>query len=145
MIRSEIVTVIDRPAGEVFAFVADFENLPHYDRWVESCQKTSGGPIGAGSTWTHRRIQGRRRFDAPIQLAEYAPPGHFVTVSGTRGFDVRSTMTFQPLDAQRTQITEVLEMRLSGLPRLLEPVIRRQLPGQGQQVHNRLKKVLEQG
>ena len=144
MIRTEIVTVIDRPAEEVFAFAADFRNLPRYDRWVESCEQTSDGPIGAGSTWTHRRVQGRRHFDAPIRMTDYAPPKQFVMVSGTRGFDVRSTMTFQPLDDHRTQVTEVLEMRLSGLPRLVEPLIRRQVPGQGRQVHERLKEVLEQ-
>ena len=35
--------------------------------------------------------------------------------------------------------------RLSGLPRLFEPVIRRQVPRRGQQVHQRLKEILEQG
>jgi hypothetical protein len=38
---------------------------------------------------------------------------------------------------------EVLEMRLSGFVRLFEPMIRRQLPKQSAEVHQRLKEVLE--
>lgn len=143
MIRTEIVTDIDRPVEEVFAFAADFSNLPRYDRWVESVMKTSDGEVGLGSTWTHRRVQGRRRFDASIRLAEFAPSERFSMVSGAKGFDVRSTMTFLPLDGGRTRVTEVLEIRLNGPVRLFEPLIRRQVPAQATEVHERLKGVLE--
>jgi uncharacterized membrane protein len=68
VIEAELATVIERPVHDVFAYVVDFTNLPAYDRWVESVSRTSDGPIGVGSTWTHRRVQGRRRFDAPIEL-----------------------------------------------------------------------------
>lgn len=139
-----MVTVINRPIEEVFDFVADFCTLPRYDRWVESARRTDDGPIGTGSKWTHRRIQGRRRFDAPIELVEFASPRRFVMASGSRGFDVRSTMTFEQVEPDETKVTEVLEMRLSGLPRLFERMIRRQVPGQAEEVHRRLKAILEE-
>ena len=94
VIRTEIATVVNRPRNEVFSYVVDFSNLPQYDRYVETAEKTSEGPIAKGSTWTHRRVQGRRRFDAPIRLAEYEQDRRFVMVSGSNGFDVRSTMRF---------------------------------------------------
>jgi uncharacterized membrane protein len=142
MIRAEVSTVVGRPLSETFAYVADFTNLPEYDDWVKSAERTSEGPIGVGSTWTHRRVQGRRAFDAPIELLEYEPDRRFVMKSGSRGFDVRSTMTFADHDGS-TEITEVFEMRLSGLVRLFEPVIRRQAPAQGREVHRKLKERLE--
>ena len=145
MIRTEVVTVIDRPVDEVFAFVADFTTLPQYDRWVESVERVDDGPIGVGSAWTHRRTQGRRRIDAPIELVEYRSPRSFAMVSGSPGFEVRSSMTFEAIDPATTKVTELLEMRLSGLPRLFEPMIRRQVPGQGEEVHRQLKRVLEAG
>jgi hypothetical protein len=60
-----------------------------------------------------------------------------------KGFDVRSTMTFEPDGEAATRATEVLEMRLSGFVRLFEPMIRRQVPGQAEEIQARLKEVLE--
>jgi hypothetical protein len=42
-----------------------------------------------------------------------------------------------------TEVVEVLEMRLRGLVRLFEPIIRRQVPKQGVEVHRRFKQILE--
>jgi hypothetical protein len=42
-----------------------------------------------------------------------------------------------------TKVSEILEMRLSGMLRLLEPMIRRRVPKQLAEVHERLKHVLE--
>jgi uncharacterized membrane protein len=143
MIHMEMTTIIERPLTDVFAFVADFATLPRYDRWVESVEKTSSGPIGVDTTWTHQRVQGRRRITAPIRLVEYQPSERLAMVSGSAGFDVRSMMVFRSLGDARTEFTETLEMRLSGFPRLLEPFIRRQVGPQSQEVHVRLKQILE--
>jgi uncharacterized membrane protein len=143
VIREKLATEVDRPVREVFAYAVDFLNLPKYDRWVESVEQTSKGPIGVGSTWKHVRVQGRRRIEAPIELVEYEPDRRFTMVSGSDGFDVQSTMTFEPKGENATIVTEVLEMRLSGFVRLFEPMIRRQVPKQGAEVHHRLKEVLE--
>jgi uncharacterized membrane protein len=36
MIRAQVKTVVNRPVGQVFAYLADFCHLPHHDRWVRS-------------------------------------------------------------------------------------------------------------
>ena len=143
MIRSEITTVVKRPPQVVFDYVADFENLPAYDRWVISAKKTSNGPIGLGSTWTHERTQGPQKIVAPIKLVEYEPHRKFVMESGSSGFEVRSTMTFEPDGEGATRVVEVLEMKTRGLTRLFEPMIRRQVPKQGAEVHQGMKRVIE--
>ena len=143
MIRTEIRTVVSRPLEEVFAYVADFSKLPQYDRWVTSIEKTSPGPVGVGSTWRHRRVQGRRSIDAPIKMIEYERNRRLAIVSGSKGFAVRSTQTFAAHGDESTEVVEVLEMRLSGMVRLFEPIIRRQVPKQGAEVHRRLKEILE--
>ena len=143
MIRSEYTTDIDRPVREVFSFLVDFTTLPRYDRYVQSAERTSSGQIGVGSTWTHTRVQGRRHIVAPITLLEYEADRRFVMQSGSQGFDVRSTVAVEPLGGDGTRIVEVLEMRLSGFVRLFEPMIARQVPKQGREVHEALKRVLE--
>jgi uncharacterized membrane protein len=143
VIRAELETVVNRSVRDVFAYTADFSHLPEYDRWVETVERTSEGPIGVGSTWKHRRVQGRRRFEAPIELVAYEPDRRLVMVSGSRGFDVRSTITFEAQGDEATKMAELLEMRLSGFVRLFEPMIRRQVPKQGAEVHQRLRQTLE--
>jgi hypothetical protein len=76
-------------------------------------------------------------------MVEFARPRRFVMDSGSKGFQVRSTMTFESLDEHRTRIVEALEMKTSGFTRLMEPLIARQVPKQGRAVHERLKQVLE--
>jgi hypothetical protein len=127
----------------VFNFVVDFETLPKYDRYVLTAEKTSTGPIAVGSTWTHTRKQGPQKIVAPIKLTEFDPPRRFVMESGSGGFEVRSTMTFEPTGNGTTKVTEVLEMRTKGLTRLLEPMIARQVPKQGVEVHERLREIAE--
>jgi hypothetical protein len=65
--------------------------------------------------------------------------------SGSKGFDVRSTMTFAPHETSGTLVVERLVMQLSGFVRLFEPMIRRQVPKQSAEIHHRLKEVLEAG
>jgi uncharacterized membrane protein len=143
VISTEIRTMVSRPLAEVFAYVADFSNLPLYDPYVMSIEKTSPGPVRVGSTWLHRRAQGRRSIDAPIQMTEYEPNRRLSIASGSKGIDVRSTQTFTSLGDGSTEVAEVLEMRLSGVVRLFEPIIRRQVPRQAAEVHRRLKELLE--
>lgn len=145
MIRTEITTVVSRPLAEVFAYVADFGTLPLYDPYVTSIERTSPGPVGVGSTWRHRRVQGRRSIDAPIEMVEYEPNRRLAIASGSKGFDVRSTQTFAACGEGPTQVAEALEMRPSGVVRLMEPIIGRQVPKQAAEVHRRLKEVLERG
>jgi hypothetical protein len=57
---------------------------------------------------------------------------------------VRSRQTFIAVGDGATEIVEALEMRLSGIMRLFEPLIRLQVPKQLAEVHERLKDVLEQ-
>ena len=143
MIRFENSVTVDRDPTIVFNFVVNFETLPKYDRYVISAQKTSTGPIRVGSTWTHIRTQGPQKIVAPITLTEFDPPRRFVMESGSGGFEVRSTMTFEPSGDGVTKVTEVLEMKTKGLTRLFEPMIKRQVPKQGSEVHDRLKEVIE--
>lgn len=144
MIRAEIATIINRPPEDVFAYAADFGNLPAYDPSVVSARRLSEGPIGVGTTWTHERTLGPQRVVAPIKMVEYEPPRRFVIEGGSAGFEARSTVTLEPVGDTSTHLVEVLEMKAKGMARLLEPMIGRQVPQQAAEVQERMKHVLEQ-
>ncbi len=142
MIRSELVTTVNRPIEVVFDYLADFSTLPAYEPAVESVQRTSDGPIAVGSTWTHTRRMGRRRVVAPIVLVEYERPSVLAIASDSGPIKVRARQVFETV-GDGTVVTETLEMKVSGPARLFEPLIRRQAEQSGQDAHAGFKTILE--
>ena len=55
MIAFETSTRISRPIEEVFAYVSDPRNFPHWNSAVRSVRKTSAGERGTGSTYLMER------------------------------------------------------------------------------------------
>ena len=51
----ENTVTIQRPAGEVFAFLADFENIPRWNYAIEETSKASAGPTGVGTRYRQTR------------------------------------------------------------------------------------------
>src|SRR5215208_7926376 len=51
----ESTVIIERPVEEVFGFVLDLTNIPATDPSVKSVEKTSEGPIAAGTTFLMRQ------------------------------------------------------------------------------------------
>ncbi len=46
---------IDRPPAEVFAFLAQFENVPRWNYAISETRKISRGPVGVGSRYVQAR------------------------------------------------------------------------------------------
>ena len=51
----ENTVMIQRPAEEVFAFLADFENIPRWNYAIEETKKASAGPVGVGTRYRQTR------------------------------------------------------------------------------------------
>lgn len=81
----ENVVVIERPRDEVFAFLADFENVPRWNPAIEVTWKTSPSSVGVGSTYRQVRVAPKRSeesfevtgFDPPRRLLIEGQIGHF--------------------------------------------------------------------
>ena len=59
----ENTVTIQRPAEEVFAFLADFENTPMWNYAIEETSKTSPGPVGVGTRYRQTRSVPSRSVD----------------------------------------------------------------------------------
>lgn len=55
MIAFETSTRINRPIEEVFSYVSDPLNLPHWNSAVQAVRKTSAGKNGVASTYLMER------------------------------------------------------------------------------------------
>ncbi len=51
----ENTVTIQRPAEEVFAFLADFENIPKWNYAIEETHKASAGPVGVSTRYRQTR------------------------------------------------------------------------------------------
>ena len=55
--------MIERPAAEVFQFVANFENMPKWNYFVTDVKKISSGPIVEGTTYHQVRKTDEQRYE----------------------------------------------------------------------------------
>src|SRR5688500_16651015 len=100
---------IERPAGDVFAFVSDPTNNPRWQRGQRSCRATSDPPLRVGSTYSqHARFLGRDLVNA-FEVVEL-DPGRRIRWTSTAGtFPLTITRTVEPLVAGRARFTETVD------------------------------------
>jgi Polyketide cyclase / dehydrase and lipid transport len=63
---------IQRPAAEVFAFLADFENIPKWNYAIEETHKSSAGPVGVGTRYRQTRSVPSRSVEG-FEVTVYEP------------------------------------------------------------------------
>lgn len=84
---------IDRSIEEVFAYLADFTNIPRWNYYVERVRQIIPGPVTVGTTYDQTRRTDRQRFavtvyHAPTILAVTTLPGERPAFH--RHFELRS-------------------------------------------------------
>jgi uncharacterized membrane protein len=144
MIETSTSIEIDRPAGDVFAFVSEFPNNPRWQRGQRECRWTSPPPLGVGSTYEqHARFLGRDLVNA-FRVIELDPGARvrFTSTAGT--FPLTITRTVEPLGESRARFTEHVAGDPRGVYRIAEPVLRRLVKRTIKRDFPRLKALLEQ-
>lgn len=144
MIEVSTSIEIDRPAPDVFAFVADFPNNPKWQRGQESCEWTSEPPLRVGSTYEQRaRFLGKEMRNS-FEVIELEPDRH-VTFTSTAGtFPLTVTRTVEPLGTTRSRCTENVRGDPKGFFRIAEPLLRQMVKRSIKRDFPRLKALLEQ-
>ena len=109
------VNVIDveRPIEEVYAYLADFENVPSWNYAIEVTEKTSDGPVGVGTTYRQVRTL-PSMSEETFELTAYEPH-RSLGLSGTLGpFSAELEYHLEPLD-RGTRLTNEVELRPRGI------------------------------
>lgn len=123
-IRKEIE--VARPLEDVFDYVADPRHELQWHPRVRSMEKTSDGPIGAGTTFLGD-YKGSGTMD--FSLVEYDRPRHLRFLGENGRVSIDASIDFRAVDG-RTRGAFDLSMRPRGAFRLvlplLAPMIRRQ-------------------
>ncbi|MEL6981488.1 MAG: SRPBCC family protein [Actinomycetota bacterium] len=136
---------IDRPAGEVFDYLADMANNPQWQQGQQECRWTSEPPLGLGSTYDQEARFLGRSIVSSFEVVEFEPGRRIriVSTAGTMPIDV--TRTVEPIGPDRCRVSA----RVAGDPplllRLLGPLLDRLVERSVTGDYRRLKERLEQG
>jgi hypothetical protein len=137
--QGELRVEVTRPVAEVFDFLADIRNELAWNPRVIQLEKTSSGPIAAGTTF-HGRYTGLGSLET--ELTDYEWPGRLgFRSSGPR---MRLAGTFTLTATQHgTSVVLVADLRPRGIFKLLEPLMAPMLKQQNAAAAARLKQALE--
>ena len=138
----EIVTVINRPAEDVFAALNDFDRAPMWNPGLAEVRRTSDGPLGVGSTVVYTGRFLGRSYESPSEYVAYVADETFTSRSTSGPFHLEVTSTVAPLDGG-TQLTSHYRGESRGFFKLAEPVVVRLTRKHFETAAENLKALLE--
>jgi uncharacterized protein YndB with AHSA1/START domain len=142
VIAFETEVGIDRPVEEVFAFVSDPLNIPHWNSAVEAVGKTSAGENGRASTYSMERKLPTGRAVNELEVVASEPPRTFAirTTAGLTPFLYRYQLSE---DNGETVVKLEAEVELPGAAAFLPQVARRLVKKGADDNFATLKQILE--
>ena len=117
----ENTVTIQRPAEEVFAFLADFENIPKWNYAIDETHKISAGPVGVGTRYRQTRsVPGRSVEGFEVTVFE---PARRLAMHGQIG-PFRATISYElEAGAGGTRLVNNVELDASqAMLRLAAPL-----------------------
>jgi len=136
--------IVDRPAGELYAFWRKLENLPRFMKNLESVTETGGNR----SHWVGKTpFGGTAEWDAELTAEE---PGRRLAWRSLPGSSVQTSgeVRFETATGNRgTQVFVTMEAGLPGnlLGRLVEPIVHQGTERQVREDLRRFKELMEAG
>jgi uncharacterized membrane protein len=135
---------IDRPAGEVFAFLDDVTNNTRWLKGMQSCTWTTDPPVRVGSRYEQvARFLGKEiRTSFEVTTHE---PGRVVTIESREGssFPLTVTREVERIDDDRSRVIETVHSDPSGFYKVAQPLLRAMVARNIARDYRTLKALLE--
>lgn len=117
MVTFESTVVIDRPAHEVFAYLADLEHVPEWNYAIEGTRKLDPGPVAVGTRYVQRRAL-PRRGEETLRVTVLEPDRRLAIAGSLGPFDAELDYRLTGAAGQTRVINEV-RLRPRGIAGLL--------------------------
>jgi hypothetical protein len=114
------VTIM-RSISDVFAFLAEFENIPAWNYAVEQTTKTSAGPVAVGTTYRQTRSV-PSRSEETFEVTLFEPTSRLGIEGRIGGFPSRLRYLLEPV-AGGTRLANSVDLELGPVLRLGGPVV----------------------
>jgi uncharacterized protein YndB with AHSA1/START domain len=140
--RSDSI-IINRPVEAVFAYVTDVTNDPSWHTDVLEAHKTTDGPIGTGTVWHARFKPSMGISEGDMEVVTFEPNRVQVKRGDIGPMHPTLAYLLEPSNGG-TKFTRHVQIRVSGIMKLMQPMIGMMLPKQNKGFLANLKRVLEQ-
>ena len=139
--------VVERPIEDVWAFVANIENMDQWVVGVTEPRLSNGRAIGLGTTYTSKYTYGGKTHNVDYEVTAYEPHRHFATRSTEGPFPFEGELDLERV-GQDTKVTNTIDAGSDGLFTtitftLLGPLVRTMMRRQLHKELVALKSVLE--
>lgn len=137
MLKHMASITIDRPADQVFAFIADLENLPKWQSGVTESKVLSTGTIRVGTQFREAVKVVGRSAEILCEIIEYVPGNRISFKAASPAIQYEGRYSFEPIRTG-TRLTFSGWTRLGGFWRLVEPFfggeVKKELEGEMQRI-----------
>ena len=115
--------VIHRPVEEVFDFVADERNEPHYNPRMLRAEKITDGPVGPGTRFLAELETMGHTMPMTVEFTNYDRPRRVTSCTRSSMMTTVGTLTFVPI-ADGTRMRWSWDVRPRGIRRVRRPACR---------------------
>lgn len=123
MVNVNVSTVINRPAADVFAFVANFENHPKWETDFQEVKQLTSTSGGIGTTYQCLLKFPGQTATSKFEITEYVLNHKIAYVGEPAGpATPKGSFLFEPVEGG-TKITSLPSPEFRGFFRLLEPMM----------------------
>jgi carbon monoxide dehydrogenase subunit G len=107
----------------IFAFLAEVENLPHWQPGVTAARRLTEGPMRVGSVArvTTRAIG--QTIEADVKVIELEAPRHLAFETEVSNVRVVASVDVSSIGPDRSQVVVTLTVDASGFMKFAEPMI----------------------
>ena len=143
MIDVTVSTKVNRPRGEVFAFVAEMENESQWHTDVLKAERLTEGEVGQGTSYKVQfRPQPMSPSEGTVEIVEFEPGRRIVSQSDMGNMKPRLTHIFEEASGG-TQVTRHIQIETSGLMTLMSPMMKMMVRRRNGEFIENLKRTLE--
>jgi carbon monoxide dehydrogenase subunit G len=114
---------VARPPRDVFAFVADLNNIPKWQAEVVTSKVVTPGPTKAGTRFTEDVKMGPMRVTAMCEVTEFAADKMMAFKAESSAISYQGRVVVEP-SGTGTDLTISGTANLKGLWKLMQPMMR---------------------
>ncbi|HEX6513933.1 MAG TPA: SRPBCC family protein [Nocardioidaceae bacterium] len=134
---------IQRPAGEVFDFVADQTNAPQWQRGLSAVRRVTTDPVGVGTEHVFERRFAGMKVESRNRYTRYEP-GRLVSFEIPSGkMTGEASYLVEPTGTDCCRLVSEMHFDVSGPAALATPLLAHLLERDGKKNVTALKELLE--
>lgn len=145
MIVYQSIRQVNRSAEVTFDVIGThvYDNHPRWESEVLEIQRITPDPVGVGSRAVMVRRDFGRRTEVEYEVTEFEPGRRIAFHHPAAALDFNISFDVGPIDSGSCTVQVDVRAQPQGWTRILEPVMRRAMPKQGDRIASAMAEVIE--